>query len=304
MSYSNGDDGNHYVSPGSTSQGGTGALGLKDKSRGRSLCLGRWGTGAMSGRSSEHADCGRPDTVSGIRTWSGSLTIPELPKWTKRLVPLTFDLTWRCRDKESRGRPKPTLQGLKTGSPRQEDGRSTGTWENEVEWWGPNWGARRWSRCSMSGSRGQDQDRGTNRCGPRGHGSWICLGTRRNSHPSLQRPVRQPGQRGQAFSDTLSVPPPHLHSKTLVFTKNKILPFFSGSFLSLLFGGGGSPPPPTHPHGGSLSNAAVMSLLRGFRNHVCSPAANENACRVRTSAATELIAGDCHNVKERHGPVG
>ena len=38
-----------------------------------------------------------------------------------------------------------------------------------------------------------------------------------------------------------------------------------------------------------IGHVAVMSLLGGFKNHIGSPVANENACRVRTPAAAELI---------------
>ena len=46
---------------------------------------------------------GRPDTLSGIRTWNGSLTIPELRKWTKSLVPVTFDYVMDAVDSLARG---------------------------------------------------------------------------------------------------------------------------------------------------------------------------------------------------------
>ena len=192
-SYSNGDAGNPCASPESTSRGGTGSPRLKDKSHGRSLCLGRWETGAMSGRNLGHAGCGRPDTLSGMRTCSGSLTIPELRKWTKNPVPLTFDLTWKFRDKESRGRPQPSGQGPKTVGPKygvQMESRYRGSRCPVV---GTNVGISRWSRSSMSGSR--DRGRSTNRCEQRGQRSWKCLGTWRDWPRSLRRPVRQPGRR-------------------------------------------------------------------------------------------------------------
>ena len=83
--------------------------------------------------------------------------------------------------------------------------------------------------------------------------------------------------------------------RTLAFTKDNGLPFCIRQFSVRVIGRRGPPPPHPHDprHGSSLGIATVMSLLRGFKNYICGPVADEDDYRVR-----ELIASDLPDSRE------